>query len=80
MIYSDGSDIKGTGAIGYGSVFEYDGQEYAMSGTEESDEIKKLKQLFPDAKFSNPTMEMLALATTLETIADAGIGEHIQIN
>lgn len=80
MIYSDGSDIKGTGAIGYGSVFEYDGQEYAMSGTEESDEIKKLKQLFPNAKFSNPTMEMLALATTLETIADAGIGEHIQIN
>lgn len=80
QIYSDGSDIKGTGQIGYGSVFEYDGQEYAMSGTEESDEIKKLKQLFPNAKFSNPTMEMLALATTLETIADAGIGEHIQIN
>ena len=80
QIYSDGSDIKGTGNIGFGAVFEYDGKQYGLSGTEESQEVKKLAELFPNAKFSNPTMEMLALTTVLESIAKAGIGEHIQIN
>lgn len=80
QIYSDGSDIKGTGAIGYGSVFMHNGNEYGISGTEQSQEVKQLQEKFPDAKFSNPTMEMLALATTLEHFAKSGLGEHIQIN
>lgn len=80
QIYSDGSDIKGTGKIGYGAVFEYNGKEYALSGTNEDNLVKELKDLFPDAEFSNPTMEMLALATVLETIANLGIAEHITIN
>ena len=80
QIYSDGSDIKGTGAIGYGSVFMYNGNEYGISGTEQSQEVKQLQEKFPNAKFSNPTMEMLALATTLEHFAKSGLGEHIQIN
>lgn len=80
QIYSDGSDIKGTGNIGYGSVFELDGKEYGISGTQESEEVKKLQEKFPDAKFSNPTMEMLALTTTLEHFANVGNGEDIVIN
>lgn len=80
QIYSDGSDIKGTGNIGYGSVFEFDGKEYGISGTQESEEVKKLQEKFPDAKFSNPTMEMLALTTTLEHFANVGNGEDIVIN
>ena len=80
QIYSDGSDFKGTGNIGYGSVFEYNGKQYGISGTQDNDEVKRLKKLFPDAEFSNPTMEMLALATTLEYFANRGNGEHIVIN
>lgn len=36
--------------------------------------------MFPDAKFSNPTMEMLALTTVLEHVAKSGKAEHIEIN
>lgn len=80
QIYSDGSDFKGTGNIGYGSVFEINGKQYGISGTQENDEVKKLQQQFPDAKFSNSTMEMLALTTTLEHFANMGNGEDIVIN
>ena len=80
QIYSDGSDIKGTGQIGYGAVFIHNGKEYAISGTELNESVKELQKLFPNVKFSNPTMEMLALATVLEEIASLGIAEHIQIN
>ena len=80
MIYCDGSDIKGTGKIGYGSVFVHNGKEYVLSGTENGEEIQKLKEQFPNAKFSNPTTELLATTITLETIANSGIGEHIHIN
>lgn len=80
QVYSDGSDFKDTGKIGYGSVFELSGRQYGISGTEENKEVKKLQQQFPEAKFSNPTMEMLALATTLEYFANRGNGESIVIN
>lgn len=76
-IYSDGSDIKGTGKIGYGAVYIHEGKEFGLSGTEESSEVKNLQALFPDAKFSNPTMEMLALTTVLETFQNTS--EHISI-
>jgi len=76
-IYSDGSDIKGTGRIGFGAVYEYNGTMYGLSGTEEGDDVKQLKERFPDAKFSNPTMEMLALVKTLESFS--GTGEHLSI-
>lgn len=80
MIYCDGSDKKGTGKIGYGSVFVHNGKEYVLSGTENGEEIQKLKEQFPNANFSNPTTELLATTITLETIANSGIGEHIHIN
>lgn len=80
QIYSDGSDFKGTGKIGYGAVFEYNNKQYGLSGTDTGEEIQNLKAKFPDAEFSNPTMEMLALATVLEHFAKLNIGEHIEIN
>jgi len=60
-IYSDGSDIKGTGQLGYGAWYEWNGKEYSLSGTETSDIIEDLSIRFPGIKFSNPTMEMIAL-------------------
>ena len=77
-IYSDGSDIKGTGRIGFGAVFVHNGKEYSLSGTEASEDVAHMKRLFPEAKFSNPTMEMLALVKALENFT--GRGEHIIIN
>lgn len=78
QVYSDGSDIKGTGKIGFGAVFEHNGTIYDLSGTENSPEVTRLKQLFPDAKFSNPTMEMMALVSVLNTFKNSS--EHIVIN
>ena len=76
-VYSDGSDIKGTGKVGFGAVYMYQDKEYGLSGTEEGDIVKDLAAKHPGAKFSNPTMEMLALASVLETFQDTG--EHISI-
>lgn len=78
QVYSDGSDIKGTGKIGFGAVFEHNGMLYDLSGTEESAEVKRLAELFPTAKFSNPTMEMLALVSVLNSFKNTA--EHIVIN
>lgn len=78
QVYSDGSDIKGTGKIGFGAVFEHNGMLYDLSGTEESAEVKRLAELFPTAKFSNPTMEMLALVSVLNAFKNSA--EHIVIN
>jgi ribonuclease HI/alkylated DNA repair dioxygenase AlkB len=77
-IYSDGSDIKGTGKLGFGAVYVYNGTEYYLTGTEEGQDVKDLMDKFPDMKFSNPTMEMLALARSLESFSETG--EHIVIN
>jgi ribonuclease HI len=55
----------------------YQNKEFGLSGTEEGIEVKELAAKHPGAKFSNPTMEMLALATVLETFQDTG--EHISI-
>ena len=78
QIYVDGSDIKGTGAIGYGAYAQYNNQTYELSGTNDSQSVKELGKLFPDAKFSNPTMEMLGLLETLKQFANTA--EHIVIN
>ena len=78
QVYSDGSDIKGTGKLGFGAVFEFKGKEYTISGTEVSPEVRQLSAKHPEAKFSNPTMEMLALVTALNSFKNTK--EHIQIN
>lgn len=77
-VYSDGSDIKGTGRVGFGAVFVHNGKEYSLSGTEASSVVADMQVRFPDATFSNPTMEMLALVQSLESFK--GKGEHIVIN
>jgi ribonuclease HI len=76
-IYSDGSDIKGTGKVGFGAVYEYNNKEYALTGTEEGFEVKDLQKMFPEAKFSNPTMEMLALVRVLQSFSNNS--EHLSI-
>ena len=78
-IYTDGSDIKGEGKIGYGAVFVYNGKQYTLSGTNEDEVGQELQARFPDSKFSNPTMELFATARVLRFIADLGIGEHVRI-
>jgi ribonuclease HI len=59
-------------------VFVHNDKEYSLSGTEASEDVAHMKRLFPEAKFSNPTMEMLALVKALENFT--GRGEHIIIN
>lgn len=76
-VYSDGSHIKNSGQMGFGAVFQYNGETYNMSGTEISQTVQELQEMFPDAEFSNPTMELLALLETLKSFD--GRGEHITI-
>jgi ribonuclease HI len=76
-IYVDGSDIKGTGAIGFGAVYRFNNKDYGLSGTEQGEDIKQLQEMFPTLKFSNPTMEMLGLVKTLESFV--GTSQHLAI-
>jgi len=77
QINSDGSDFKGTGKIGFGFVAKVDGKLYKYSGTEKSPVVLKLAELYPDATFSNPTMEMTALLMALSEFRQTS--EHLLI-
>ncbi|MDP4114999.1 MAG: AAA family ATPase [Bacteroidota bacterium] len=68
VVYTDGSDIKGTGMIGYGVWFNYQGKEYKISGIENVNEFKQKYKIENDV--SNPTMEMKALAACLKEFKD----------
>jgi len=77
-VFTDGSDIKGTGQVGAGGWFSVGGKEYSNSITESSPEVKYLKEKFPDAKFSNPTMELLGISSMLHHLK--GTKRNIVIN
>ncbi|CAG7581598.1 MAG: putative Ribonuclease HI [uncultured marine phage] len=62
-IYTDGSDIKGTGKIGYGVFILYNDNEYRMSGISNQSDFKKFYNIKENV--SNPTMELMALLKTL---------------
>lgn len=78
QVFSDGSDIKGTGNIGYGATFEYNNKFYDFSGTNEDPDVQALQKMFPAEKFSNPTMEMFALLKVVQAFTNTK--EHIVIN
>ncbi|HZW39241.1 MAG TPA: RNase H family protein [Ignavibacteriaceae bacterium] len=71
VIYTDGSDIKGTGKLGYGIWFEYMGKEYKISGVEDA-EIFKIRYGIENS-VSNPTMEMKALVECLKVFQGQSI-------
>ena len=77
-IYVDGSDIKGTGLLGFGAYGSINDEVFELSDTNEGTSVQELQKMFPDAKLSNPTMEMLGLVETLKQFADSA--EHIVIN
>jgi len=62
-IYTDGSDIKGTGKIGYGAYIKYNDREYKMSGVSDQEDFKKFYKTSDNV--SNPTMELVALLKVL---------------
>jgi ribonuclease HI len=64
VIYTDGSDIKGTGMIGYGVYFNYHGTVHKISGVEDINKFKIKYNL--DSNVSNPTMEVKAVADCLK--------------
>lgn len=64
VIYTDGSDIKGTGMIGYGVYFNYHGTVHKISGVEDINKFKIKYNL--ESNVSNPTMEVKAVADCLK--------------
>lgn len=66
-IYTDGSHIKGTRIIGYGSYFEYKNVGYYLSGKVSP---KLLLEYNIKANVSNPTAEFIAFAQTLRYLPD----------
>ena len=64
IIYTDGSDIKGTGMIGYGVYFNYHGTVHKISGVEDINKFKIKYNL--ESNVSNPTMEVKAVADCLK--------------
>ncbi len=75
-IYTDGSDIKGTGKIGTGVYIEYDGKEVRKSNIHDVDSFKSKYNI--KTGVSNPTMEIAALVEALEEFKDRG--EHLVIH
>jgi len=75
-IYTDGSDIKGTGQIGYGVWFEHNGKEYAKSGIENVEAFKRAYNISDNV--SNPTMELMATVEALRAFANKP--EHLVIS
>jgi ribonuclease HI len=70
-IYVDGSHIKGTSRLGYGILCLYQGQGYILSRNPVlREDIENLVGSTIDVnRFSNPTMEFLAVADVLHRIA-----------
>ena len=79
-VYTDGSDIKGTGTIGYGAYVEYGGKSYEMSGVADKLEFVKkygLEGAEATNAVSNPTMELLGAVKILEAFKNTG--HHVEI-
>ncbi|MFW5799593.1 MAG: hypothetical protein ACOCV8_02160, partial [Spirochaetota bacterium] len=79
-IFVDGSDIKGTGQIGYGAVVRYGDTDYEISGIGSKEEFAKrydLDESQIENAVSNPTMELLGTVETLKTFQNSS--EHINI-
>lgn len=74
-VYTDGSDIKGTGKIGYGAYINYGGVEYRMSGISDQDDFKKFYNVSDNV--SNPTMELMALLKVLVQFKDENLNIEI---
>lgn len=74
-VYTDGSDIKGTGKIGYGAYINYGGAEYRMSGISDQDDFKKFYNISDNV--SNPTMELMALLKVLVQFKDHDLNIEI---
>ncbi len=75
QIYTDGSDIKGTGKIGTGIYIEHNGKEYKKSNIHNVEDFKNKYNI--DTNVSNPTMEIAALVEALTEFKDRG--EHLVI-
>jgi ribonuclease HI len=71
QIYTDGSDIKGTGKIGYGAYIKYNNVEYRMSGVSNQEDFKKFYKMKENV--SNPTMELMALLKVLVQFKDTDL-------
>ena len=75
QIYTDGSDIKGTGQIGSGVWFEHAGKEYSRSNIYDVDAFRKQYNITESV--SNPTMEIIALVNALDEFKNTS--EHLVI-
>ena len=79
-IYVDGSDIKGTGQIGYGAYANFIGVDYTMSGISDKKafaDFYNISETDITNAISNPTMELLGTVKVLEQFSKTG--EHLLI-
>jgi ribonuclease HI len=76
-IYADGNDFKGSGQMGYGAAFNFNGKWFSISGTENAPMSNWLKSKHPDASWSNPTTELMGTVAVLNNLRDTA--EHVII-
>ena len=78
VIFVDGSDNNKQSAnnvLGYGAWFNYNGTEYALSGT--TNDVERILSQFKGVSMSNPTMELLGLLDVLNRFKTTK--EHILV-
>ena len=79
-VYVDGSDIKGTGAIGFGVNTTIEDSDYAISGAFDISDLSKLENdlgITIEGAPSNGAMEFYG---SLVAIRNTPVGEYIKIN
>jgi ribonuclease HI len=79
-VFVDGSDIKGTGAVGFGVNLSYDNKEHSISGAYDNADLSKLEKdlgVKIEGGVSNGLMELFG---SLVAIRNTPKGEHIKIH
>ena len=79
VVYVDGSDIKGTGAIGFGVNTTKDNNEYSISGSFDTKDLKDLEKDLGIKIENNPSNAVMEFYGSLVAIRNTPNNEFIEI-
>ena len=79
-VYVDGSDIKGTGAIGFGVFINHNGKEHAISGAYDTKDLKDLEKELGIKLSKAPSNAVMEFFGALIAIKNTPANEYLQIS
>jgi hypothetical protein len=79
IVYVDGSDIKGTGAIGFGVNTTYDNKEYSISGSFDTNNLSSLEKDLGIKLKNKPSNAVMEFYGSLVALRNTPENEYIVI-